>query len=163
MATTASGAFPSAMAFLNCARQYYEAAEIVFASKPGLHRPLYFLYLHTAESLLKAYLKANGQERWGHEVSELCAEAQQFGLKIQSDKSGQHHLHNVMALLQSGNGSKSAFRYATGEHGSKPDLAWTHDVVAELISVVAPFVESKSDLSKSGVPVGFEITMRIQG
>jgi hypothetical protein len=65
---------PGAMALLNYARQYYDGSETIFASKPGLTSVLYFLYFLTVESLLKAYLKAHGRERWGHEISELCDE-----------------------------------------------------------------------------------------
>jgi hypothetical protein len=92
--------YPGAMALLNYARQYYGGAEVIFASKPDLTGVLYFLYFQTVESLLKAYLKAHGNERWGHGISKLCAEAQQLGLKIERDKSGTLDLPNVVVLLE---------------------------------------------------------------
>lgn len=153
---------PEAMAFLNYARQYHEAAEIVFANKPGLESVIYFLYLHTVESLLKAYLKAQGKLQRGHDVSKLCGEAQQLGLKIDRDKSGAHDLHNVAALLERGN-TDAAFRYFTLESRSRPDLLWTRQVVGELMSAVATLVESTSDKSKSGVPVKMDIVWRMSG
>ncbi|MGA8764019.1 MAG: hypothetical protein WB562_14230, partial [Candidatus Sulfotelmatobacter sp.] len=82
---------------------------------------------------LKAYLKAHGNERWGHEISKLCGEARQLGLKIDRDKMRGHDLHNVVALLESGN-TDMAFRYFTWESRSMPELAWTRDVVRELLN-----------------------------
>jgi hypothetical protein len=106
--------------------------------------------------LLKTYLKAHGKERWGHDISKLLGEAQQLGLKIERDKSGRHDLHNVVALLETGN-TDAAFRYFTWESRNRPDLAWTRDVVGELMSAVTPIVESTSDKTKSGVPVKLDI------
>ena len=144
MPNTNQTTYPGAMALLNYARQYYDGAEIIFASKPGLTSVLYFLYFHTVESLLKTYLKARQRE------------AQQLGLKIEQDKSGRHDLHNVVALLETGN-TDAAFRYFTWESRNRPDLAWTRDVVGELMSAVTPIVESTSDKTKSGVPVKLDI------
>ena len=160
MPSTNQNTYPGAMALLNYARQYYDGAEIIFASKAVLTDVIYFLYFHTVESLLKAYLKAHGKERWGHEISELCSEAQQLGLKIERHKTGRHDLHNVAALLESGN-TDAAFRYFTWESRSMPDLAWTREVVRELLSAVAPEVESTWDNTKSGVPVKLDIVMRV--
>jgi HEPN domain-containing protein len=160
MTTTNQNTYPGAMALLNYARQYYEGAEIIFASKPVLTNVIYSLYFHTVESSLKAFLKAHGKEYWGHEISEFCREAQQLGLKIERDKTGRRDLHNVAALLESGN-TDAAFRYPTRESRSMPDLAWTREVVEELLDAVAPRVESTWDRTKSGVPVKFDIVMRV--
>ena len=160
MSNTNQSTYPGAMALLNFARQYYDGAQIIFASKPDSTSVLYFLYFHTFESLLKAYLKANGSERWGHDVSELCAEAQQLGLEIERDKSGRRDLHNVAALLESGN-TNAAFRYFTWESRSYPDLGWTRDVVRQPMSAVTPVVESTWDQTKSGAPVKMDIVMRV--
>jgi HEPN domain-containing protein len=160
MPKTKKASYPGAMALLNYARQYYDGAEIIFASKPDLTNLLYFLYFHVAESSLKAYLKAHGKERTGHEIGKLCREAQQLGLKIERDKSGGLHLHNVAALLESGN-RDAAFRYSTRESRTKPDLDWTRDVVGELLTAVTPVVESTWDKTKSGVPVKFDLTFRM--
>jgi HEPN domain-containing protein len=149
------------MAFLNYASQYHEAAELVFAGKPDLIPVIYFLYFHTVESLLKAYLKAHGIEPpKTHEIGEFYLEARQLGLKIDRDKSGSLDLHNVVALLQAGN-EDEAFRYSTLDTRSKPDMEWTRKVVSELMSAVKPVVESKSDKSKAGVPVKFDLTFRV--
>jgi hypothetical protein len=149
------------MALLNYARQYHEAAELIFVSKPGLTNVIYFLYFHSVESLLKAYLKAFGQERWGHVISELCSEARQLGLKIERDKSGSHDLHNVVALLETGN-TDAAFRYFTSGTRNLPDLTWTRDVVMDLISAVTLFVESTS-VKAEPVLTKIDVTWRVNG
>lgn len=151
---TSQNADVKAMALLNYARQYHEAAEIVWDSKPDLTRVLNFLYFHTVELLLKSYLRAHGRKSWGHEISKLYAEAQQLGLKIQHDALG---LHNIVSLLETGN-EDMAFRYFTLKSGSEPDLAWTRRVVTELVQVVTRFVESTSDKRASGKPVKMTIT-----
>jgi hypothetical protein len=147
-----------AMALLNYAREYHEAAEIVFASKSGLTRVINFLYFHTVELLLKSYLQAHGAKAKGHKISGLYREARQFGLKIEHDELG---LHNIVTLLEAGN-KDMAFRYFTFKSGSEPDLTWTRDVVGQLMKVVAAFVESTSDKSKSGVPVKMTLTWRVR-
>ena len=160
MPNTNQTTYPSAMALLNYARQYHEAAEIVFVSNPHLSKALYFLYFHTVESLLKSYLKAHGLERRGHKIKDFFLGAQQLGLQIERDKSGSLSLLNVVALLESGN-TDMAFRYFTRESRSMPDLAWTRDVVRELMSAVTPFVESTDDKSKSGIPVKLDIVIGV--
>ena len=154
--------YPSAMALLAVARQYLEGAEIIFANKRRLIYPLYFLYFQTVESLLKAYLKTHGKERRGHKLSRLCGEAHNLGLKIERDKLRGHHLQNVAALLESGN-IDAAFRYPTRKSRTKPDLAWTRDIVEELLSAVTPVVESTSDKTKSGLPAAFNVILRVDG
>jgi HEPN domain-containing protein len=147
----------SAMSLLNYGREYHEAAEALFDSKPSLTRVLNFLYFHTVELLLKSYLRAHGRTPWGHEISELYAEAEQLGLKIPHDPLG---LHNVVTLLETGN-EDMAFRYFTLKSGSEPDLTWTRRVVAELLQAVTPFVESTWDKSASGKPVKMTMTWSI--
>ncbi len=147
-----------AMALLNYARQYYEAAEIVFASKPHLTGVIYFLYFHSVELLLKSYLRAHGRKaRQRHGISTLYGEARELGLKIGHDDL---ELQNVVALLEVGN-ADMAFRYFTLKSRNRPDLKWTRDVVGQLMTVVAGFVESKCDKSKLGVPVRMDIIWRV--
>lgn len=84
-----------------------------------------------------------------------------MGLKIERDKSGWNGLQNVVSLLASGN-TNMGFRYFTWEGKSRPDLAWTRDIVAELISAVTPFVESTVDKSLDGVPVKLDLVVRVE-
>ena len=129
----------SAAAMLNDARQYHEAAEGLFESKPHLRRPINALYFHTVELALKAYLRAHNVRRWGHEIAELYNECRSLGLTIASDD--QFGLGNVVSLLGKGN-EDMAFRYFTRKSGSEPELGWTREVVGQLMPVVAAFVEA---------------------
>jgi hypothetical protein len=148
----------SAMALLNYARKYHQAAEIVFdkaGTDPGLTPVLNFLYFHTVELLLKSYLRAHGRERRGHKISELYDETRQLGLSIQDDPWG---LQNIVSLLQSGN-VDMGFRYFTLKSGSEPELSWTRRIVGELLQIVTPVVESTIDKSVLGKPAHFKITL----
>jgi HEPN domain-containing protein len=149
----------SAAALLNRARQFYKVAENSFAERATLRNALFQNYYHTAELALKAYLKAHDKARTGHHLVQLHEEAQQIGLTIPGDP---HALHNVLALLESGN-QDMAFRYpATATRArTEPDLDWACDVVGQLLVVVASVVEATVDKAKVGVPVGFRISMRI--
>jgi HEPN domain-containing protein len=138
----------SAMAILNYARQYHEAAEELFHSKPRLTPVLNELYFHVTELLLKAYLRAHGGKPWGHEIGELYKECRGLGLKISSDD--RFGLGNIITLLESGN-EDMAFRYFSLKSGTEPELTWTREVVGQLMEVVAAFVESKKDTAASGV------------
>jgi len=140
----------SAMAFLNYAREYHEAVEELFRSKPRLTRVLNALYFHVTELPLKAYLRAHNRDPWGHEIGELCKECRGLGLTISSDD--RFGLENIVNLLESGN-EDMAFRYFSLKSGSEPDLNWTHEVVEQLMQVVASFVESKKDTAASGAAV----------
>jgi HEPN domain-containing protein len=132
----------SAMAFLNRAREYHEAVEELFHSKPRLTNVLYALYFHVTESLLKAYLRAhNGQPEKNHKIGALYNDCRGLGLKISSDD--EFDLENIVSLLESGN-ADAGFRYFSMKSGSIPDLGWTREVVGQLMQVVAPFVESKN-------------------
>jgi hypothetical protein len=102
MPNTNQATHPSAMALVNYARQYYEAADIIFVSKPDLTSVLYFLYFHTAESLLKGYSKAHGKERWGHDIRNLYGEAQRLGLKTERDNLGRHTCKTSWLCLKPG-------------------------------------------------------------
>jgi len=149
----------SAMALLNRGRQFYKMAESSFGERATLRHALFQNYFHTAELALKAYLKTHDKKRTGHHLLQLHEEARQLGLTIPGDP---HALHNVLALLESGN-QDMAFRYpATATRSrTEPDLDWARDVVGQLLEVVAPVVEATVDKTKVGLPVGFSVSMRI--
>ena len=149
----------SAMAVLSYARQYYQAAEIIFSNNRNLARPLLFLYFHTVELLLKSFLRAHGRKRSKHQLWKLYQEARQFGLGIPGDNS--FRLENVVALLESGN-KTAAFRYFTLESRTEPDLDGTRNVVRQLLGVVEPVVESTCDPTSVGIPVKVDITMFVR-
>ncbi|HMK24067.1 MAG TPA: HEPN domain-containing protein [Terriglobales bacterium] len=145
MATTKTS-YRNSRALLNTARKFYKGAEAFYALDPGLTDVLYLLYFHSVENGLKAYLKANGRERWGHDIGQLYSEAKQLGLRIDLDESDGHNLHNVVNLLESGD-PDSVRRYFTLESRNLPDLAQTREVVAELMDAVTAILERAAVLN----------------
>jgi hypothetical protein len=99
-----------AMAFLNTARQYHEAAALMFAAhnektkaeRYTLQEPTYFLFLHTVELALKAFLRAHnlpihGTERMSHGLTELYEECRSLGLVIGSED--RFSIGNIVGLF----------------------------------------------------------------
>ena len=145
----------AAKALLNFARQYRKAAEIVFEHEPVASPPLYQLYFHTVELLLRSYLQASGKNpRKGHKISHLYKQARQLGLAIEGDPLG---LQNIVNLLERGN-TGAGFRYFTRESGSLPEISWTREVVGRLLEVVSRFLESRFGPSVPGPAVKLVIT-----
>jgi hypothetical protein len=140
---------------LGLARQYFKAAEAVFEKDPLLRRPLYYLYFHVVELLLKAFLRANGKKPKGnHEITELLRQALALGLAIPTDTE----IWGIVNLLTSGN-TEHAFRYGTSKTvTTQPDLNWTRNGVAKLVEVVSKFVDPDDSTSKKGTPVSIQIT-----
>jgi chemotaxis family two-component system response regulator Rcp1 len=137
-------------AYLNFARQYFLAADELAGSKSRVEFARYYLYFHATELLLKAYLRAQGKDPWGHELSELLKECSDLGLVIDSeDKYG---LRKIVSLLESGD-EDMGFRYFTLKSGSLPDMVWTHEVVAQLVKAVTTAVEPDGDSTKPGPAV----------
>jgi HEPN domain-containing protein len=129
----------SSKALLNFARQYFAAAEVVFNKERSLSRPLNHLYFHTAELLLKSFLRAHGcTPNRNHEIHQLYEKATRLGLKIPGDDI--YGLHNVVSLLEKGN-TDQAFRYGTLKGTSEPTLDWTREVIAKLLADVEAFVD----------------------
>jgi hypothetical protein len=138
-------------AFLNFARQYQRAADLVFAADRSLESPAYHLYMHSIELACKAFLRTRniqivGTKRAkGHNVEALYDECQGLGLSVgQADRE----VKSVAHYLEIGN-RYQGFRYFTSESMVIPDLAWTRDVVDKLLGVVAHFVE---DFEKQDPP-----------
>jgi hypothetical protein len=156
MANTDQNTDVSAMAFLNYAREYHEAADELSQSKPHLTRVLNALYFHVTELLLKAYLRAHDKNPWGHKIGKLYNECRGLGLMISSDD--QLGLQNIVNLLETGN-EDMAFRYFSLKSGTEPELSWTREVVGQLMEVVAVFVESNADTAGSGVAVKMIMTV----
>jgi two-component system, chemotaxis family, response regulator Rcp1 len=136
-------------AYLNFARQYFLAADELAGSKSLVEYARYHLYFHATELLLKAYLRAQGKDPWGHELSELLKECSDSGLVIDSeDKYG---LRKIVSLLESGD-EDMRFRYFTLKSGSLPDMVWTHEVVGQLVKAVTTAVEPDGDSTKPVLP-----------
>lgn len=140
-------------ALLNFAREYHQAAEELFNSKSRIEHVKYFLYLHTTELLLKAYLQAHGTKYRGHNLSDLYKKCRDLGLKIEADD--RVGIQNIVSLLESGN-KAMGFRYFNLKTGPMPDLKWTRGVVGQLREAVTAFVEPNGP-SAPGPAVKFEI------
>src|SRR5262245_56693721 len=95
-------------AFLNMARQYHIAANTLFSVARDNASPVYFLYTHTIELALKAYLRSLGcsvpRGREGHDLPSVLEKCRAKGLRITRD------LADVIRLLQSEN-EFHGFRY----------------------------------------------------
>jgi hypothetical protein len=136
-----------AKAFLGFARQYYAAANTVLEHSPLLWYPLYFLYFHAAEMLLKAFLRANalpilGTERKSHKLTELYEECRSLGLIVDSADRDRFQVKNIVSLLESGN-EYQGFRYWSRGGTSMPELGWTKEVVGQLLQTAESSVEVK--------------------
>jgi HEPN domain-containing protein len=149
MANSNQRTYAKPKAYLNFARQYFQAAEELSGSKSRVDDAQYYLYFHATELLLKAYLRAHEREPWSHELSDLLKECRDLGLSIDSeDKYG---LQNIVSLLESGN-VEMGFRYFTLKSGSIPDMGWTREVVGKLMKAVSAVVDPTCD-SRAGVAV----------
>jgi hypothetical protein len=145
----------TAMAFLNMAREYHNAANELFAiseSRPRVHpdhRPLSSvlgnLYFHTLELGLKGFLRAHGlpiegTRRRSHKLTKLYEECRRLGLVVdQDDRVG---LGNIVGLLESGNDGQG-FRYFRSESVVTADLAWAREIVQRFTVVIAREVEKR--------------------
>lgn len=118
-----------ANAFLNRALEYHDAAKELFAvseRRPKIHGvralsdPLNFLYFHTVELALKAFLRAHNHRPWGHKLTKLYEECRTLGLLIGQDD--RFTIGNIVSLLQSGN-KDQGFRYFNLKSATTADLA----------------------------------------
>ena len=145
----------SAMAFLNMARQYHEAARILFAEserRPKIHNsrqlsdPTYFLYFHTVELALKAFLRSHsrpilGTDLMSHKLTDLYAECRDLGLIIGPNDR-----------FESGN-EYQGFRYFSINSTTTADLDWVSEVVDALMGAVTSVVSSKSPGANKPGPI----------
>src|SRR3972149_6027830 len=93
-----SSSGPTAQAFLYMAQEYHFAATTLFSAASRAESPLYFLYTHTIELALKAFLRSRGLPApRKHVLETLCRRSQGSGLQINDD------LWNVIHLLESEN------------------------------------------------------------
>jgi hypothetical protein len=152
------------MAFLNMALKYHNAASklldiVAQGPKVGnqvpLSDPIYFLYFHTVELGLKAFLRFHGQDvprgPAGHDIVDLYRQCETFARL----DSRPYDLQNVVNLLASGN-EDHGFRYFNLDSGAIPDLFWTREVVNSLIQVLR---EQIDDNAPPGVAVKIQMVM----
>jgi len=142
----------TAMAFLNRARDYADAANELFAvseTRPRVHpehrplsSPLSLLYFHTVELGLEAFLRAHdspieGTSRRSHDLTKLYEECRKLGLVVDRDDSVA--LGKIVTLLESGD--RQGFRYFSSGSAVTADLAWTREFVEHFMVVIAREVE----------------------
>jgi hypothetical protein len=137
---------PHAIVFFNRALEYQKAATQVMDRDPSLTNPINFLYFHTMELALKAFLRSQnlpvvGTKRMSHKLTDLYAECRGLGLTIGSDD--RIHLGNIVSLLEHGN-LYHGFRYFNPELAALADLSWTREVVEQLIRAIQPYVEDRA-------------------
>lgn len=136
------------MAWLNMARNYHDAARELFAAHERrvaggegatLVDPLYFMYLHTAELALKAYIVAHGCPiQKTHRLVDLYKESRTLGLVI--DPDDRVTIKNVVELLDSGN-KHQGYRYFNLNFTIRASPPWIRDVVSALVEAVARKVD----------------------
>lgn len=125
-----SSSGPTAQAFLNMAQEYHFAATTLFSAASRAESPLYFLYTHTIELALKAFLRSRGLPApRKHVLETLCRRSQGSGLQINDD------LWNVIYLLESEN-KDHGFRYFLFASTSKPEIGSLRKAVDTLMTEV---------------------------
>lgn len=79
----------SAANFFNFAREYHNAADELYNLHPecSFSNPIYFLYFHSVELALKAFLRSfnipiQGTRRKSHKLTELYQECRDLGPKL---------------------------------------------------------------------------------
>lgn len=137
----------SAEAFLNMAQEYHLAATTLFPLRGRAESPLYFLYTHTLELALKAYLRSHGRRvARTHKLPRLLQLCADDGLRVHFD------LRNVIHLLESEN-KEHGFRYFVFAATGKPEITYLREVVDDLMTVVVEEVKKRpsTDLPKKAV------------
>jgi len=151
---------PSANAFFRTAQQYYEAAVQLYKAKgrPADNTPVNFLFFHTLELALKAFLRSQGVRLTSarlrtHELERLYKECRASGLVLSNDDAAE--IEAVVGMLTDAN-RHHAFRYAYPHNTLLPDLVWTADAVTRLMSAVKSPVENSP---ASSCPLGASTTV----
>jgi hypothetical protein len=143
-----------AIAFLNSAREYHDAANELFViadARPQIqnrrqfNNPLYLLYSHTIELALKAFLRTHNKTRHHHFLTKLYSESRDFGLVIGAQDK--FEIGNIVSLLDSANKGQG-LRYFNFETVTTTDLPWVREVTAELMRAVEPHVLAHPEQGK---------------
>jgi HEPN domain-containing protein len=111
--------------------------------------PIHFLYFHTIELALKAYLRSfNLNVKRTHKITNLYRQCRKRGLRIRPDDStGIANVINLLALA----GDGRDFRYYSPmSAGSLPTLQWTRYEANQLMRVVGRRVRRMGFTTKPG-------------
>ena len=148
--------------FFELACQYKNAADLLserFESGTSnrILEPIYFLYHHATELVLKAFLTAHSKRTSSsHDIADLYEASRKEGLIVKEDHA--HQVHNLIQLLASGN-QDHFYRYPVEHKRISSHSAWTRgricahyawvrDVVGRLVEAVAPSAKSNALLPK---------------
>jgi hypothetical protein len=127
------------ISFLSLEREFYATAERAFDLGDSFNKPLYFLYFHTLELAFKAFLRSHNvptrelKDKKGHELTELYEACCKLGLVIGTSDPVQ--IGNIVKMLKGAN-EYQGLRYFNPDLSALPSLAWTREVVLELIQIV---------------------------
>jgi hypothetical protein len=123
-----------AEAFLKTAHEYHLAATTLLSIQQQVESPLYYLYAHSIELCLKAYLRSyelpTPLGKRGHALGALLDQCQGKGLSLRTD------VRNVIRLLESEH-RFHGFRYFVFRATSRPEINYLREVADELIQVVS--------------------------
>ena len=150
------------MAFFNLAREYQEAANHLFdRHSPDGSDPINFLYFHTLELALKAFLRSHGKvilgtRRKSHELTRLYEECRDLGLII--GPSDRFEIANIVSLMEEGNADQR-FRYFNLTTGVIPDVSWTREVVEQLMRAVESHLNAHSGQILPGPAATFTLVI----
>ena len=138
----------TAMEWFQLARKYHEAADLLLQHRAA-GEPTYFLYFHTIELALKAFLRSHNRPiprgQKGHKLTDLYERCRELRLVVvgPNDHLG---IGNIVSMLEFSNESQG-LRYI--ERGmSAPSLDWTREVVGQLMEAVEPHVDACSKLDR---------------
>ncbi|MBV9010904.1 MAG: HEPN domain-containing protein [Pseudonocardiales bacterium] len=139
------------MAWLNMAREYYDAVEELFAvhergrsadAGRAIDNPIMFMYSHVIELTLKAYIAARRRQvQRTHKLRDLYEECQALGLRVGPDD--QFTVGNIIGFLDEVNNSgdrnrqRHGFRYFNLDATVRSSLSWTREVVGDLMERVS--------------------------
>jgi HEPN domain-containing protein len=120
----------SAEAFLNRAKEYHLAAGATFPIYKEADGPVYFLYTHTIELALKAYLRSHGvQLKPIHKLDVLLRECRQHGMIV--DRKTDNVINSLSFEYR-----KQGFRYYVFESHTLPMIEFLKEVADNVMEFV---------------------------
>lgn len=126
-----------ANAFLSLANQYYLAGSKLFSFQEKIEAPVYFLFTHSIELTLKAYLNLHQPyTKRIHSNEVLIKECIKEGLLVSDE------IIFLIRTLENEN-KEHGFRYFIFKPTVKPSLNYLQEVAKELLLKVSAFIPAK--------------------
>jgi hypothetical protein len=148
----ASATLRMAIKYLGAANKLFKAQTVRTEKKPDIGpwaSPIYFLYFHSIELTLKAYLLSfNIDVKRIHTITKLYRQCVNRKLSLgANDRTG---IANVINLLES-NSKGADFRYFDPKSGGTlPELKWTRQESNKLLKTVVQSLRRKGFTAKPG-------------